>query len=45
MSKKPKRLGGAKGAINQLNFWLITLGVVVAGFMAGECLMWVRGGL
>lgn len=44
MSKKPKR-AGAKGALHQLNFWLITLGVVIAGFMAGECLIWVRGGL
>lgn len=45
MSKKPKRFGEAKGALHQLNFWLITLGVVIAGFMAAECLIWARGGL
>lgn len=45
MSKKPKRMGEAKGALHTLNFWLITLGVVVAAFMAGQCLIWLRGGL
>ena len=45
MSKKPKRFGEAKGALNTLNFWLITLGVVIAAFMAGQCLIWMRGGL
>ena len=45
MSKKPKRLGEAKSALHTLNFWLVTLGVVIAAFMAGECLIWLRGGL
>ena len=45
MSKKPKRMGEAKGALHTLNFWLITLGVVIAAFMAGQCLIWLRGGL
>ena len=45
MSKKPKRFGDAKGALHKVNFWLITLGGVIAGFMAGECLIWMRGGL
>ena len=45
MSKKPKRIGEAKGALHQLNFWLITLGVVIAAFMTGECLLWYRASL
>ena len=45
MSKKPKRLGGTKNALQLVNFWVITLGVVVAGVMAAECLIWYRGGL
>ena len=45
MAKKPKRIGEAKSALQRVNFWLITLGVVVAAFMAAECLVWWRGGL
>lgn len=45
MAKKPKRVGDTKGALHVLNFWLVTLGVVVAAFMAAECLVWFRGGL
>lgn len=43
--KKPKRAGEGKSMMTQLNFWLITLAVVIAGYMAGECLIWARGGL
>ncbi len=43
--KKPKRVGQGKNVMSQLNFWLVTLGVVIAGYMAGECLIWARGGL
>lgn len=45
MSKKPRRIGDSKTMIQRLNFWLITLGVVVAAFMAAESLIWLRGGL
>ena len=45
MAKKPKRIGKAKSTLQLVNFWLITLAVVVAGFMTAECLVWWRGGL
>lgn len=45
VANKPKRKRNTKDMIGKLNFWLITLGVVVAGVLAGNCLLWYRGQL
>ena len=45
VANKPKRTRNTKEVLGKLNFWLITLGVVVAGVLAGNCLLWYRGQL
>lgn len=43
MAKKPPRRGEPSSASERLNFWLITLGAIVAGMLVGNCLLWYRG--